>query len=510
MYTKPLVGGERALVTVALALATFMQVLDTSIANVAVPTLSGNLGVSSSQGTWVITSFAVSNAIAVPLTGWLARRFGEVRLFAIAILLFTVASWACGLSTSIGMLIFFRVVQGAVAGPMIPLSQSLLLAVYPPEKKGTALALWSMTTLVAPISGPILGGWITDNISWPWIFYINVPVGLLCAYITWDRLRSRETRTFKLPIDGVGLVLLVVGVGCLQVMLDKGKELDWFHDKLIVTLAVVSTIAIAALVIWELTEEHPIVDLQLFARRNFTAGAISISLGYMVFFGSVVILPLWLQTQLGYTSTWAGLATAPTGILAIVFSPWVGKNLTRFDGRYLASFSFAIFALCSFWRASFNTDASFGYIAMPQLIQGIATAFFFVPLVSITLSGLPPDRIASASGLSNFLRILAGSFGASLSTTLWDRRAAMHHSQLTEHISAYNRIAAQSIDQLQQLGMAPGTAYATIERLITNQAYMLSTNDVFWLAGWIFLALIPLVWWAKPVPAPKGLVVAAD
>jgi MFS transporter, DHA2 family, multidrug resistance protein len=510
MESKPLIGGERTLVTVALALATFMQVLDTSIANVAIPAISGDLGVSPTQGTWVITSFAVSNAIAVPLTGWLARRFGEVRLFAGAILLFTIASWACGLSNSIGMLIFFRVVQGAVAGPMIPLSQSLLLAIYPPEKKGTALALWSMTTLVAPICGPIFGGWITDNISWPWIFYINVPVGLLCAYIAWERLRSRETQTVKLPIDGIGLALLVTGVGCLQVMLDKGKELDWFHNSVIVTLAIVSVIALIALVIWELTEEHPIIDLQLFARRNFTAGAISISLGYMVFFGSVVILPLWLQTQLNYTSTWAGLATAPTGILAIVFSPWVGKNLTRIDGRYMATFSFAIFALCSFWRASYNTDASFEYIAMPQLVQGIAMAFFFVPLVSITLSGLPPDRIASASGLSNFLRILAGSFGASLSTTLWDRRAAVHHAQLTEHISAYNPIANQSLDQLQSLGISAEAAYVSIERTITNQAYMLSTIDVFWLAGWIFVALIPLVWLAKPLSVPKGIAIAAD
>jgi DHA2 family multidrug resistance protein len=503
-------GGERTLVSIALALATFMQVLDTSIANVAIPAISGDLGVSPQQGTWVITSFAVSNAIAVPLTGWLARRFGEVRLFALAILLFTIASWACGLSTSIAMLIFFRVVQGAVAGPMIPLSQSLLLAIYPPHKKGTALALWSMTTLVAPICGPIFGGWITDNISWPWIFYINVPVGLLCASIAWERLRSRETKTVKLPIDTVGLALIVIGVGCLQVMLDKGKELDWFNDNLIVTLAIVSAIALAALVIWELTEEHPVIDLHLFAGRNFTAGAVAISLGYMVFFGSVVILPLWLQTQMGYTATWAGLATAPTGILAILFSPWVGKNLNRIDGRSMATFSFAIFALCSFWRASFNSGADFGYIAMPQLVQGIATAFFFVPLVTITLSGLPPDKIASASGLSNFLRIMAGGFGASLSTTLWDRREAVHHAYLTEQINAYSPIAGQSLDQLQQLGLGTSAGYASIERTITNQAYMLSTIDVFWLAGWIFLVLIPLVWLAKPLPVTSGVVVAAD
>ena len=294
--TLPIRGPLLWVLTLSLSLAMFMNVLDTSIANVAIPALSGDLGVSPSEGAWVITSFAVSTAIAVPLTGWLAKRFGEVRLFVASTLLFTLFSWLCGLASSLSMLVVFRVLQGAAAGPMIPLSQSLLLANYPQEKKGLALALWSMTTVVAPIFGPILGGWITDNISWPWIFYINIPVGLASGYATWRLLRSHETKTHKLPIDTVGLGLLVIGVGALQLLLDKGNELDWFGSQLIVTLAVVSAVSLSFFVAWELTEKHPVVDLTLFKGRNFAAGTVAITFAYMTFFGSVVIFPLWLQT----------------------------------------------------------------------------------------------------------------------------------------------------------------------------------------------------------------------
>ena len=509
MDAKPLMGGERVLVTTVLALGTFMQILDSSIANVAIPALSGDLGVSPTQGTWVITSFAVSNAITIPLTGWLARRFGEVRLFSIAILLFTLASWGCGLSTSMAELIAFRVIQGAVAGPMIPLSQSLMLGIYPPEKKNTALALWSITVLIAPICGPILGGWLTDNISWPWIFYINVPVGLLCTYVTWDRMRRRETPTFKLPIDAVGLALLAIGVGSLQILLDKGKELDWFNSDVIVTLAIVAAVSLSVLVVWELADEHPIVDLHLFAGRNFTSGTLATAGGYMVFFGSVVILPLWLQTQLGYTPTWAGLAMAPTGVLAIILTPILGRNLHRFDPRQLATFSFAVFAFVCFWRTHFNTDADFAYIAMPQFIQGIAIGFFFLPLFGITIAGLPPDRIASAAGLSNAIRVMAGGFGTSLTTTLWERREAVHHADLMERITAFSPALRQGSDQLKALGFGATQSLGVIEGAVTKQAYMLSTMDVFWISGWIFLALVPLVWLAKP-PFAHGGVAAAE
>src|SRR5271170_6559655 len=265
----PLQGGALAIGTVALSLATFMNVLDTSIANVSIPAIAGDLGVSPDQGTWVITSFGVANAISLPLTGWLTRRFGQVRLFLASVVLFVIASFLCALAPTLPLLILFRVLQGAVAGPMIPLSQSLLLASYPKNRAGSALAMWSITTLVAPVVGPLLGGWITDNISWPWIFYINVPVGIAAALITWVIFRERDTATAKVPVDAVGLGLLVLWVGAMQVMLDKGKDLDWFNSSQIVALAVVAVVAFVVFLIWELTEEHPIVDLSLFRRRNF-------------------------------------------------------------------------------------------------------------------------------------------------------------------------------------------------------------------------------------------------
>src|SRR5450755_3196836 len=263
----PLAGSDLVLGTFALSLATFMNVLDTSIANVSIPAIAGDMGVSPSQGTWVITSFAVANGISVPLTGWLTQRFGQVRLFTGSVLLFVIASWLCGLAPNIGVLIALRVVQGLVAGPMIPLSQTLLLSSYPRAKAGTAMAMWAMTVLVAPVVGPLLGGWITDNISWPWIFYINIPVGLVAAAITWSIYRKRDPGSKRLPFDYVGLILLVVWVGAMQIMIDKGKELDWFGSTQIVVLAAVAAVGCAFFLAWELTEQHPIVDLRLFARR---------------------------------------------------------------------------------------------------------------------------------------------------------------------------------------------------------------------------------------------------
>lgn len=498
MSQPPIQGGALALLTLSLSLATFMQVLDTSIANVSIPTIAGDLAVSPNQGTWVITSFAVSNAIALPLSGWLAKRFGEVRLFAAATLLFTLASMLCGLSTSLPMLVVFRIFQGAVAGPMIPLSQSLLLANYPHEKKGLALALWSMTVVLAPIFGPILGGYITDNFSWPWIFYINIPVGLIATYITWQLLRNRETDTLKLPIDGIGLVLLVIGIGSLQLLLDKGNELDWFSSSFIATLAVIATVCLSFFIAWELTERHPVVDLSLFSVRNFSVGTISISLGYMTFFSGVVVYPLWLQTQMGYTATWAGLSAAPIGILSVFLSPIVGKNMHRIDLRILASFSFLVFAAISFWAASFNTNATFWQLTLPRFFQGIGMACFFIPLMSILLSGLPPNRVASASGLSNFLRVLGGSFGTSLSVTLWDRRESLHHSQLAENISISDPVTSHTLDSLHSMGFPHMPSLAFLERSVSSQSYMLAVNDVFLASSAIFLVLMFFVWLARP------------
>jgi MFS transporter, DHA2 family, multidrug resistance protein len=506
----PLYGSARVVATVALSLATFMNVLDTTIANVSIPAIAGDLGVSPNQGTWVITSFAVANAIAVPLTGWLAQRFGQVRLFVTSVLLFVVASILCGLAPSIELLVAARVLQGAVAGPMIPLSQSLLLQCYPKEKSSMALAAWSMTTLVAPVMGPILGGVLTDNLSWPWIFYINIPVGLAAAWLTWDTMRGRESPTRKLPIDTVGLVLLVLWIGALQIMLDKGRELDWFNSTEIIVLAITAAIGLTVFLVWELNEAHPVVDLHLFARRNFTVGTLAVSLGYGVFFGNVVLVPLWLQQFMGYSATWAGLVTAPIGLLALLLSPVVGKILPTTDPRRIASFAFLVFAAVSFMRAGFNTSADAATIVIPQIIQGAAMATFFIPLVAVTLSGLEPHRIPSASGLSNFARITAGAFGASLTTTLWDHRASLHHARLAEHLDVFDPGTASMLQDLQASGLSGAQALALLERQMNVQAYMLAANDYFWLSGCLFLALLAVVWLARPATGGPALVAAAD
>ncbi|MDB5954315.1 DHA2 family efflux MFS transporter permease subunit [Ramlibacter sp.] len=500
----PLEGSARLWGTIALSAATFMNVLDTSIANVSLPAIAGDLGVSPNQGTWVITSFAVANAIAVPLTGWLSQRFGQVRLFVGSVLLFVVASWMCGLAPNMTTLIAFRALQGFVAGPMIPLSQTLLLASYPRAMAGLAMAMWSMTTLVAPVLGPLLGGWITDNISWSWIFYINIPVGIAAAGATLAIYRKRESQTRQLPIDRVGLALLVLWIGCMQVMLDLGKEYDWFSSGTIVALAAIAVVGFAFFLIWELTDEHPVVDLRLFARRNFWAGTVSISIAYGLFFGNVVILPLWLQQYMGYTATDAGMVMAPVGVLALVLSPLVGKTLAKVDPRKYATFAFIVFAVVLWMRSHFNTQADFRTLLVPTVIQGVAMAFFFIPLMTITLSGLTPDRIPAASGLSNFVRITAGAMGTSISTTLWETRSTLHHAQLVENLGSGNSTMQATLNGLAASGLSPDQALAQINRLVDQQASMLAANDIFWGSAVLFLALIPLVWLSHPQRSAAG------
>jgi len=503
----PLQGGKLIAGTIALSLATFMNVLDTSIANVSIPAISGDNGVSPSQGTWVITSFAVSSAISVPLTGWLAQRFGQVRIFLTATVLFTMASLLCGMAPNLQTLIGFRVMQGAVAGPMIPLSQALLLSSYPPARAGIAMALWAMTTLVAPIIGPPLGGWISDNLTWPWIFYINLPVGLIAGWVTWTVYHDRETPTKSLPVDFVGLGLLVLWVGSLQIMLDKGRELDWFSSNEIVALCVMAVVGLVVFLIWELTEEHPVVDLSLFRRRNFAIGTCALALAYGLFFGNVVLIPLWLQQYMAYTATDAGLVLAPVGVLAFLISPWVGRNVSRFDPRILASISFVVFALVLAMRSWFSTDADYATIVLPAVLQGVAVAFMFVPMTTILLSGLGPERIPAATGLSNFFRMTAGAVGTSVTTTLWDTRAQLHHAQLAERIGDYNQPAVQIGAQLQAQGLSADQALGLMDRLIDVQSYTLAADELFYGAAVLFLFLIGFIWLAHPQRGRPGVAV---
>jgi DHA2 family multidrug resistance protein len=495
---KPLHGAPLVLLTIAVAFSTFMEVLDMTIVNVAVPHIAGSLGVSASEGTWTISSYSLASAIMQPLTGFLARRFGEVRTFVTSVILFVVFSMLCGMATSMPMLVFARLMQGAGSGPMVALSLTLLLSSYPKERQGIALALWAMTVVVAPIFGPILGGWITDNLSWPWIFYINLPVGILAAIITWTLLHKRETRTFKTPIDIVGLVLLVAGVGCLQFMLDNGNDHDWFHSTLILVLGIIALVCLTFLVVWEIHAKHPVIDLTLFKKRNFTVGVVSLSLGMFAFFGINVVFPLWLQTTLGYTATWAGLASAPVGVLAFLLSPLIGRNMQKFDLRMLVSFAFIVFAITSYWFSTFDSAASFATLVVPRFVMGVAIPCFFIPLNQIYLSGLPASEIASASGLSNFFRTLGSSVSTAVTVTLWQHRGIYHHATLTEYVSQGDPATSQYIQHLSQLPLSATQRLGYIDQIVNREGLTLAVNDVFLLCAVLFVLLTPVLWFSRP------------
>ncbi|KZE29786.1 DHA2 family efflux MFS transporter permease subunit, partial [Crenobacter luteus] len=493
--TPPLAGAPRAWATAALSLAAFMQVLDSTIATVAIATIAGDLGASASQGTWVITSFAVANAISVPVSGWLARRVGEVRLFLVATLGFVAASWLCGVAPSLEALIACRVLQGALAGPVIPLSQSLLLAAYPDDKKGMALALWSTLVIVAPVCGPVLGGWIADRWHWGWLFFINVPLGLLCSAVAWRLLRGRETPVEAQPVDRVGLVLLVLGVGALQLLLDRGRELDWFESAEIVALAVVAVVALAYLLVWERHEPHPVLALALFRRRNFTVGVVATSVGFLLYLGAEVLIPLLLQTQHGYTAERAGLAVAPVGLLPVLLSPLLGRYVGHVDLRWLVTASFLAFAACFAWRAtSFLPGMAFEAVVWPQLALGLAVAGFFMPLTAISFAGLRPEEIAGAAALANFLRTLAGSIGASGVGALWERREALHHARLAE---LAGRLEPDALHGLAMQDWGAAQADGLLAREIARQAAFIGANEIFWGSALLFLLLIALVWLAR-------------
>ena len=502
-------GSRKSLTAVALALGTFMQVLDTSIANVSIPTIAGNLGVSSDQGTWVITSFAVANGVSVPLTGWLMQRFGVVRTFVVSVALFTIASLLCGLAWSLPSLIAFRVLQGAVSGPMIPGSQALLINVFGPHKRPTALTIWSVTTLVAPIAGPVLGGYISDNYVWPWIFLINVPVGAFCACSSAGRISSlRKRRRASCPSTASASRCCSSGWARCRSCWTRARTSTGSIRRRSWCCSSSPLIAFAAWLIWELTEEHPIVDLSLFKSRSFTFGTVALCLGYAVFFGNIVLMPLWLQSYLGYTATWAGLVSAPSGVTAVLTSLLVGRLMRRFDPRVLAATSFALYAISYFMRAALTADASFVAFMLPQLVQGFAMGLFFVSMLAVIFDGLPPHKIPAASGLSNFLRITAGSFATSLTTTFWDRREALHQTRLADTISVYAPAYQQSLAQMHQLGLNDQSAAGAMTQALVGQSYLLSSLDLFYFSAWLCVALIPLCFLVRR-PAPTGAIAAA-
>lgn len=492
----PLKGAAIWLAGFLLAIGNFMVVLDMTVANVSVPSIAGGLAVSPSQGTWVITSYSVAEAIVVPLTGWLAQRFGAVRVFVIGMIGFGLFSALCGLAPSLGLLVTFRVMQGVCGGPIMPMSQTLMMQLFPADKRSQAMGLWSMTTVTAPIAGPILGGVLCDNAGWPWVFLINVPVAALCAFFAWGMLKDHETPTSARRIDYVGLALLVVFVGALQIMLDKGKELDWFGSPVIVALAVIAAIGFAAFLIWELTDDTPIVDLRIFRHRGFAGAVITIGITFGTFFSTILLGPLWLQTNMGYTATWAGYTTALGGVLAVMMSPIVPRLMTRFDARALVSFGVAGLGVVAFLRAQFASNADYWTVAWTYLAQGLVMPFFFVPTTQIALSSVLPQETASAAGLQNFLRTMSAAFFASITVTWWDNKTARNHADMA---GALHDVGAVQ-HTLTHGGMTASQALSQIDNLTQSQAVMLATDQMFMVMTLAYLVAACVVWLA---PQPR-------
>ncbi|HSY07147.1 MAG TPA: DHA2 family efflux MFS transporter permease subunit [Steroidobacteraceae bacterium] len=483
-----------------LAISNFVVVLDTTITNVSVPNIAGGLAVSPSQGTWVITSYAVAEAIMVPLSGWLAQRFGAVRLFVASMIGFGICSALCGLAPSLGFLVLFRVLQGVCGGPMMPLSQTLLRRIFPQQLQSAALGLWAMTTVVAPIAGPLLGGVLVDGMGWPWIFFVNVPVAMIVAVLVWRTLATHETATQRIPVDFTGLALLITWVGAMQIMLDKGKDLDWFDSPFIVTLAVIALIGFVAFLIWELTDAHPVVDLRVFRHRGFAVSAVVMSIAFGSFFSTVVLLPLWLQTNLGYTATWAGRAAAFQGVLAVVMSPVVARLTMTRDSRLLVCIGVLIFGLATLWRSTFTTDTDFVRIVLPQLAQGFAIPFFFIPLMSVALGSVLPRETTSAAGLLTFMRSTAAAFATSITTTNWENIATARRGDLAGALNGGQAM----LDTLTRAGATAGQALRELDALVQTQAVMLATDRVFFVTSFVFVLAAAAIW-----VAPRGRRAAA-
>ena len=480
------------LIGVVVAVAAFMEVLDTSIANVALPYIGGNLGASTDQSTWVLTSYLVSNAVVLPISGWCASVLGRKRFFLTCLTIFTLSSLLCGLAPSLGAIIFFRILQGAGGGGLQPMAQAILADTFPPEKRALAFALYGVTVIVAPTIGPTLGGWITDNFSWRWIFFINLPVGILALFLVLRLIEdppwAKSVAGALSRIDYVGMSLLVLGVGALQIMLDKGQEDDWFGSHFIVTLAVLAVVGFVSLVVWEWSNKHPVIDVRLYTNLNFLQANFMIFLLGVMLFASLVMMPLFLQSLLGYSAESAGLVLSGGGVVLLFLMPVMGVLSTKVQARYLIAFGWLTLSLAMFYSSrQLNLQISFGSAALLRVVQVFGLGFLFVPINLVSYVGVAPERSSSVAGLINFMRNLGSSVGTSMVTTLIARRAQVHQVYLVGNITnghrSFDNAATALTNRVFASGVGSNTAvgktYALIYRTVIGQATTLAYLDTF-------------------------------
>jgi len=492
------------LITVTVMLPTIMEIVDTSVANVALPHMKGSLNAGTDEITWVLTSYLVANAVILPMTGWLSRMFGRKRFLISCIIIFTLASFLCGAAPNLGFLIFFRVVQGAAGGALIPNSQAILMETFPPKEQGMAMAIFGIGAMFGPIIGPALGGYVTDQLNWRWIFYINFPIGVIAVIMAIaflsdpGYLRNRQ----KISIDYWGLTLLVLGFGSLQIVLDKGQQDDWFDSGFIIMFSLVSLISLIALIILELRHSHPIVNLRLFKYVSYSAGNFLMFIFGFCLYSAIMLIPLFLQTLMGYDATMAGMVLAPGGVVTLCTMPFVGAALSRgVEGRYIVLCGLSVAASAMFIMRGFTLEASYWDFVWPRMVLGLGLGMIFVPLTTTTLSVIPKPEMGNATGMYNLLRNIGGSVGIAVSSTLLQRFTQFYQNSLVANAHPMNPAFQQKLTTLTQTAVMRGvprseaeqTALAIIYGMIRRQAGILSYNHIFWIIGVAFLSVIPFL-----------------
>lgn len=490
------------LITVTVMLPTIMEIVDTSVANVALPNMQGSLNAGTDEITWVLTSYLVSNAVVLPMTGWLSRLFGRKRFLITCIVLFTLASLLCGAAPNLETLIFFRILQGAAGGALIPISQAIMMETFPPNQQGMAMAIFGVGAMFGPIVGPALGGWITDNMNWRWIFYINIPIGILAVTMASAFIFDPPyLKRVRMQIDYWGLIFLIVGLGALQVVLDKGQQEDWFNSPFIAGFSIISVVALLMLIYVELKHEHPIVNLRLFRNISFSAGNFIMFFVGFCLYSSIMLIPLFLQTLMGYTATLAGMVLAPGGIATLVTMPFVGAIISKYDGRKVVFAGLIIGAVSMYIMSGFTLDASYWDFVWPRVVLGVGLAMIFVPLTTVTLSSIPREEMGNATGIFNLLRNIGGSVGIAIAATMLTRYGQVYQNSLVSNANPFNPVFQQRVAGLKQAAMSRGvdavtadkTALASIYGTVLKQAGILAYNHIFWIVGLAFLGIIPFL-----------------